>query len=76
MSTLFHVLLKADPFMEGDVVDGKAGSSVSHQLGQAYERQLAPWTTDAWLDRLDFLEKFLSQWLHCSRKQSSVTSGR
>ena len=34
MSTLLHVLLKADPLLEGDVADGKTGSSVCHQLGQ------------------------------------------
>ena len=34
MSTLLHVLLKADPCLEGVVADGKAGSSVCYQLGQ------------------------------------------
>ena len=52
MSTLLHVLLQAGPCLERDVADGKDG--------------LAPWTTNMSLDRLDFLEKFLPQWLRCS----------
>ena len=34
MSTLFNVLLKADPSLEGDVADDKADPSTCHQLGQ------------------------------------------
>ena len=42
ISTLFHVLLKADPGLEGDVADGKADSSVCHQLGQVSVLQEEP----------------------------------
>ena len=34
MSTPLHVLLKADPSLEGDVADDKADPSACHQLGQ------------------------------------------
>ena len=34
MSTPLHVLLKADPCLEGDVEDGEAVPSVCHQFGQ------------------------------------------
>ena len=34
MSTPLHVLLKADPILEGDVADDKADPSACHQLGQ------------------------------------------
>ena len=34
MSTPLHVLLKADPCLEGDVADGKADPSACLQLGQ------------------------------------------
>ena len=34
MSTPLHVLLKADPSIEGNVEDDKADPSVCHQLGQ------------------------------------------
>ena len=39
MSTPLHVFLKADPYLEGDVADGEADSSVCHQLGQVYVLQ-------------------------------------
>ena len=39
ISTLFHVLLKAYPGLEIDVGDGKAGSSVCHQLELEYVLQ-------------------------------------
>ena len=34
MSTPLHVLLKADPSLEGDVADDKVDPSACHQLGQ------------------------------------------
>ena len=34
MSTPLHVLLKADPSLEGDVADDKADPTACHQLGQ------------------------------------------
>ena len=37
---------------------------------------LAQWTTNMFLDGMDFLEKFLPQWLHCFGKQGRVASGR
>ena len=41
-----------------------------------FEGRLDQWTTNMCLYRLDFLEKFLPQWLHCSGKQGRVVSGR
>ena len=80
MSTPLHVLLKADPCIEGDVADGKADPAACHQLGQVsvlqYFQGTAPWTTNMCLDRLDYLEKLLPQWLYCSGKQGSGASGR
>ena len=37
---------------------------------------LAPWITNMCLDRLDFHENFLPQWLHYAGKQGIVPSGR
>ena len=34
MSTLIHVLLKADPILEGNVAYDKADPSACHELGQ------------------------------------------
>ena len=75
------MVLKADPSLEGNVADGKGDPSACHQLGlylscSIFKGQLAPWTTNRRLDMLDFLEKFLAQWLQCSGKQSRVASGR
>ena len=39
MSTPLHVLLKADPRLEGDVADDKADPSVCLQLNQIYVLQ-------------------------------------
>ena len=39
MSIPLHVLLKADPHLEGDIADGKADPSECHQLGQVYVLQ-------------------------------------
>ena len=39
MSTPLHVLLKADPCLEGDVADGQADPYGCHQLGQVYVLQ-------------------------------------
>ena len=68
----------ADPCPDGDVADGKADPSACHQLGElsVLEGRLTPWTTNICLDKLDFLDKFLSQWLHCSGKQGRVASSR
>ena len=81
MNTPLHVLLKADLSLEGDVAYDKADPSVCHQLGQVsvlqyFEGRLAPWTPNTFLDMLDFFEKFLPQWLHCSGKQGWVANGR
>ena len=66
-----HMLLKAYPSLEDDEADDKADASACHQLGQVsvlqYFQGTAPWTTTMCLDMLDFLEKFLPQWLHCIR---------
>ena len=47
MSTPFHVVLKADPCLEGDVADGEADHSVCHQLGQVYVLQYVRGTADS-----------------------------
>ena len=39
MSTLFHVLLKADPCLQGDVADDKADPLLCLQLNQIYVLQ-------------------------------------
>ena len=81
MSTPLHVFLKVDPSLEGDETYDKVDSSACNQLAgylsySIFGRSLAPWTTNICLDRLDFLEKFLPQWLHYSGKQGRVGSGR
>ena len=80
ISTPLHVLLKADPRLEGDVADGKADPLVCLQLNQISVLQHFSETTGSMdhqmcLDRL-FFKKFLPQWLHCSGKQGRVASGR
>ena len=40
-----------------------------------FEGRLAPWTKNMCVDMLDFLEKFLPQWLHCSGELGRVASG-
>ena len=47
--TLLHVLLKADPSLEGDVADDKADSSACHQLCQVSVRYHAVFSRDGWL---------------------------
>ena len=74
-------LLDTDPRLEGNVADSKANPAACHQLGQVsvlqyFEGRPAPWTTNMCSDRLDFLEKFLLQRLHCAGKQGIVASGR
>ena len=39
ISTLIHILLNADPCLEGDVEDDKADPSACHHLDQVYVRQ-------------------------------------
>ena len=67
-----HMLIKADPSLEGNVAGHKADPSVCN----IFEGRLFPWTLTMCLDRVDFLEKFSPQWLHCSGKQGRVASGR
>ena len=65
------------PLLGGIIVvddDDEADLSECHQLGSIFRGRLAPWTTNMCLDRLEFLEKFLSLWLHCSVKQGWVAS--
>ena len=80
MSIPIHVHLKADPSLEGNVADDKADPSAFHQLGQVSVLQIFQGMAGSMdhqhvLDRLDFLEKFLLQWLQCSGKQGRVASG-
>ena len=82
MSTPLHVLLKADPRLEGDVADDKADPSVCLQLNQISVLQYFLETAGS-MDHQHvlrqagfFLKKFLPQWLHCSGKQGRVASGR
>ena len=74
MSATLHVLLEAEPRLEGDVADGEADPSACHSIGQ--EERLPPWTTNMCLDRLDYLEKVLRQWLHCASEQGRAASNR
>ena len=79
MSATLHVLLEAEPCLEGDVADGKADHPACQELGQVtfmlyLEGRQAPWTINMSLDRLEFLEKFLPQWLHWADKQGRTTS--
>ena len=80
MSATPHVLLEAEPSLEGDVADGEADPPACHQLGQVsvlqYFGGTAPWTINMCSDRLDFLEKFLPQWLHWAGNQGRAASGR
>ena len=70
MSTPLHVFLKADPSLEGNLAYDEADPSACHQLGQV------SCSTNMCLERLNFLKKFLPQWLHCSGKKGSVASVR
>ena len=78
MSTTLHVILKDDPSLEGNVADEQANPSACQQLGEVscsvFKKRLAPWTTNMYLERLDFLEKFLPQMFYCSGKQGRVAS--
>ena len=79
MGTPFHVFLKADPSLEGDVANEKLIllRAINLYLScSIFEGWLAPWTINMCLDRPDFIERFLPQWLHCSGKQGRVASGR
>ena len=81
MSITLHLLLEAEPCLEGVVADGKADLPVCHQLSQVSVLQYFGGTAGSMdhqhvLRKLDFLEKFLTQWLHCSGKQGKVASGR
>ena len=81
MSTPLHVLLKADPRLEGDVADDKADPSVCLQLNQIsvlqYFLEMAGSMDHQHVLRQAVLfRKFLKQWFHCSGKQGRVASGR
>ena len=70
MSPTFYMLLEAKPCLEGNVADGKVDINLARYLScSILEGRQAPWTTNMSLDRLEFLEKFLSQWLHWANKQ-------
>ena len=65
MSTPLHVLLEADPRLEGDVADDKADPSMCLQLNQIsvyqyFLKRLAPWITNMCLDRLFFFKVVLA----------------
>ena len=81
MSTPIHVLLKADPRLEGDVADDKADPSVCLQLNQISVLQYFLETAGSMdhqhvLRQAVFLKEVLATWLHCSGKQGRVASGR
>ena len=81
ISAAVIVLIEVEPSLEGDVADGAADPPVSHQLGQVsflqyFGGRTAPWTTNISLDRLDFFEKLLPQWLHWTGEQGRAESGR
>ena len=76
-----HVPLKADPHLENDVADDKAGPLVCLQLNRISVLQYFFETAGSMdhqheLREPFFLKKFLPQWLHCSGKQGRVASGR
>ena len=79
MSTPLHVLLKADPRLEGDAADDKADPSVCLQLNQIsvlqYFLEKAGSMDHQHVLRQAVFYKFLPQWLHCSGKQGRVVSG-
>ena len=73
--------LKLNLVLKVDVSEGKADPPACHQLGQVSVLQYlegwpAPWTTNMCLDMLDFLEKFLPQWLHWAGEQGRAASCR
>ena len=81
MSTPLHVLLKADPRLEGDVADDKADPLVCLQLNQISVLKYFLETAGSMdqqhvLTQAVLLKKFLQQWLHCSGNQGRVASGR
>ena len=81
MSTPLHVLLKADPCLEGEVEVTKpilwcAYNLTGYLSCSIFQKWLAPWTNNMCLDRLFFCLKFLPHWLHYSGKQRRVASGR
>ena len=76
MSTPLHVPLKADPSLEGNTAKLHAINLARYLSCSIFEGRMDPWTTNMCLDRLEFREKFLLQWLHCSGKQGRVASGR
>ena len=79
MSDTFHLLLEAEPCLEGNAADSKADNNLARYLAcSILEGRQAPYTTNMTLDRLKFLEKFLPQcqWLHWADKQGRVASGR
>ena len=72
------MLLEDDPCLEGYVADIKDDLSARPGI------YLALFLMDSWLhgpknmcsDMLDFLKKFLPQWLHCCGKPGRVAGGR
>ena len=77
MSETFHLLFEADPCLEGNVADGKAGNNLAKYLScSILEGWQAPWATNMSLDRLEFLEKFLPPRFHWADKQGRAASGR
>ena len=81
IGTPLHVLIKADPCLEGDVADDKADLSACLQLKEISVLQYFSETAGSMdhqhvLRKAVFLKKFLPQWLHCSGKQGRVASGR
>ena len=81
MSTPLHVLLKADPFLGGDVAEDKADPLVCLQLNlipvlQYFLETAGSMDFQHVLRQAVFFKKFLPQWLHCSGKQGRGASGR
>ena len=75
MSATFPVILEAESCLEGYLADGKADPPVFHQLGQVSFMQYFGGAT-SFMDHLEFLEKFLPQWLHWAGKQGRPANGR
>ena len=79
MSTPLHVLLKADPFFEGDVADDKADPSVClqpNQISVLHFFYMADSMDHQHVLRQAVFLEVLVKVLHCSGKQGRVASGR
>jgi hypothetical protein len=58
MSDIFNLLLEAEPYLKGNVTDGKADNNLARYIScSILEGRQAPWTTNMSLGRLEFLEK-------------------